>query len=1066
MRAHCVVVALMAFPACIDAPGDSTESASSHLNAAETAQWTRVGNSTLPEARFGQAVALDETRGVLVMFGGVAGGISSTPAPRQDLWEWDPALSTWKLRPAVGTAPEARSGAAMAYDSTRKVFVLFGGRPGSGYDLQDTWEWDPATGAWADKTGAGTPPAARSQHGMIFDSKNGKVVLFGGGRSQLGAGNWTELYAGFADTWEYDGTHWTQRTTATAPSARAGFGFASSGSSGKAYLFGGLEILAANAPGTPKQDSWEYDGTAGTWTERTAAGSKPSARFGHSMAIDSVNGQAVVFGGFDISTSGSKNDVWTWNLASGAWQGHDGVGASPWPGKRKWASLVKGAENHLYLVAGLLGDSGAGYDAGVPFGSSNVGSREVWDLNPSTTTWVDRSAPNDSPSPRQSHAMTADPVTGKVYLFGGANNTGYAFNDLWEWNGSKWVECTGDVKPPARAESAMSYDPARKSLILFGGNQLGMYGSLLDDTWEWNIGTRTWKQLAPTVSPSGRSSHSMVTDTARQKIILVGGNIMMWYGTASGTIFEWDGAASTWTDRSSSTGMNNPGLYSSLSLVYDEGRKVVVLLGASGSSSSMGDTWEWDPLTGSWQQRPATGSINLMYGIAAAFDSIRRRTVAVGMPSNPMMSPTLLSTYEVDSTGPTWYPRTILGAPNGRYAPRLAFDNQRGVVVLFGGMSQETGMLMDDTWEYRVDSWDNGSGCTAAFASHCSSGNCVDGVCCESASCTGACKSCNVAGKAGTCVLATPGTQVPGSCAGDLACDVTGNCRTSNGKACSSSSECASGFCVDGVCCNTGCTGTCVSCTQPGRTGTCTPFAAGTDPRNQCSLGTPPCQSACNGQGGCSYPRGSACGSCGICDGLGSCMEQWYCAYDGGPRPGPDTGPTFDGGPRDVAYDLPPDRQPEGGLAGRGGNDGGTGGFGGNSADAGRIDASGVGGSGGTAGITGTGSSGFAGTSGTGASGGIGSGGITGQGGVSGSTTFSATTGVRDGGLPLRDGGSLLDGGRTDGSSDGRTDASSGKLGQGGCSCRLSDTRSPQGLSLLLLFGLAWLTRRIRRPRS
>ena len=46
---------------------------------------------------------------------------------------------------------------------------------------------------------------------------------------------------------------------------------------------------------------------------------------------------------------------------------------------------------------------------------------------------------------------------------------------------------------------------------------------------------------------------------------------------------------------------------------------------------------------------------------------------------------------------------------------------------------------------------DNGAGCTAATASSCKSGNCVDGVCCvqTAAQCNGKCKSCNVPGMAG-----------------------------------------------------------------------------------------------------------------------------------------------------------------------------------------------------------------------------------------------------------------------------------------------------------------------------
>ena len=71
--------------------------------------------------------------------------------------------------------------------------------------LADTWEWDGAT--WTQKTVAGPP--SRWHYGMT--PFGGKLVLFGGdggvGKAWLG------------DTWEYDGTAWTQRTV-TGPSAR------------------------------------------------------------------------------------------------------------------------------------------------------------------------------------------------------------------------------------------------------------------------------------------------------------------------------------------------------------------------------------------------------------------------------------------------------------------------------------------------------------------------------------------------------------------------------------------------------------------------------------------------------------------------------------------------------------------------------------------------------------------------------------------------------------------------------------------------------------------------------
>jgi hypothetical protein len=81
------------------------------------------------------------------------------------------------------------------------------------------------------------------------------------------------------------------------------------------------------------------------------------------------------------------------------------------------------------------------------YGSSGA-TREVWELDPATTTWVNRSAPSNSPGTRYSHAMAADPVTGKVYVYAGQDAMGNNLDDLWEWNGDKWVQCPADIKPP------------------------------------------------------------------------------------------------------------------------------------------------------------------------------------------------------------------------------------------------------------------------------------------------------------------------------------------------------------------------------------------------------------------------------------------------------------------------------------------------------------------------------------------------------------------------------------------------------------------------------------------
>lgn len=55
-----------------------------------------------------------------------------------------------------------------------------------------------------------------------------------------------------------------------------------------------------------------------------------------------------------------------------------------------------------------------------------------------------------------------------------------------------------------------------------------------------------------------------------------------------------------------------------------------------------------------------------------------------------------------------------------------------------------------------------------------------------------------------------------------------------NGLPCTAGSQCVNGYCVDGYCCSTACEGDCRGCGVAGSLGTCTYYAQGTDPDNDC----------------------------------------------------------------------------------------------------------------------------------------------------------------------------------------------------------------------------------------
>ena len=1000
------VAALLLLAACSENdPGSGSRLESSHsalgtVPATESATWTRVAvpTSPPPNPRYLQAAAFDEARNVLVMFGGWSGATASNQfgAATQDLWEWNPATGTWTNRTPAGRKPSPRAGASMVYDPNRKNFVIFGGRSTTGYDYQDTWLWDPLGGTFTDATTSG--PGARSQHSMVFEKSTGKVLLFGGGVADGGTSIWPETiyYNGvpipgpsadgsgialaFADTWEWDPSQgtWTQLTLANAPSARYDSALVWDSQRSRAVLFGGMQKAQVDADGIPQQDTWEWNPSTPGWTLLPAAGQTPSARWGHAMAYDPGRGMTVLAGGKDFQTYLGLADLWDWDPTAGAWKQRL-TGSEPnLPPGRMYASLVAdSAGNRLDLLAGVVFNLEYPSNA-TPYEPTYqaFASADLWELQPATATFTNRTPPPNAPSSRQGHAIAFCPATGKTYVFGGYNDKNSTLDDLWEWDGSFWSQVQSDVRPPGRWWAAMAYDPIRKSLILYGGEGYQDGSDTLDlgDTWEWQSGTRQWSQLLPKSSPGPQGWPGMVTDSGRGKVLLLAVE-------SDSSVWEWDGASANWTNRTPVSDTGSPASGWGPLLTFDDGRQKMFLFAglslSDGQSASNSAFWEWDPISAGWALRNSGDVVD--FGLApfpvVAYDNLRRRQV---VPSNATIttgSTTTSKTWELDANRPSWYMRALSTGPTSLTSAAMAFDSQRGVMVLFGAGPND-GSDLSETWEYRVTNLGNGEGCTAATASTCASGFCVDSVCCSLVACSGPCQSCAVAGHEGTCSQASAGTEISGSCADGQACDGSGSCKAKNGTACSGASVCASGWCVDGVCCESACAGTCVSCNQANRAGKCSPYALGSDPENECGSGDGACRSTCNGAGYCDYPQlGAPCGICQTCSGDGMCFspDPSQCGTGGSSGTGGAGGAGGTGGTG------------AGGASGSGGagGSGGVGGVGGTTivGGAGGMVSGGAGGVGGTGGVGGFAGGITAGTSGGGAVGGFGGSNFGGAGG-------------------------------------------------------------------------------------
>jgi len=422
----------------------------------------------------------------------------------QNAWIWQSGSDTAQAvgvygtigTPAPGNVPTARYG-HVSWTDRGGNFWLFGGfveTPVTNGQLNDLWEYTPATSLWTwragssqvDSTGnygtqgvaaASNEPPARS-HPVSWTDAAGNLWLFGGSsfsntlndlwRYAPSSGLWTWMTG--SSSANAAGIYGTQGVPSAANTPGARFGATSAtDSSGKLWLFGG------GGPGN-LNDLWSYTVTSGEWTwvsgSNTTGGSPsygtrgtatasnhPGARYGAVSWFDSSD-NLWLFGGTGVDSNGHigpLNDLWKYNVAVGLWT---------------WVS-----GSNVIIAGAVYGTQGVAAPGNVP------GAREF------AVSWIDAS--------------------GNLWFFGGTTAPSSSdMNDLWEYSPSSglWTWVSGSKQldqpgvygtlgtpaegnvPGARDSSTGWVDEAGR-LWLFGGNGFAvadqLYPATLNDLWEY-----------------------------------------------------------------------------------------------------------------------------------------------------------------------------------------------------------------------------------------------------------------------------------------------------------------------------------------------------------------------------------------------------------------------------------------------------------------------------------------------------------------------------------------------------------------------------------------------------
>lgn len=211
--------------------------------------WTQQSPSQSPPALASAAAAT--LNGKTYLFGGINPGFVYG-----DTWQWDGTNWT-HLTPAQ--SPPARAYATLVSDGSR--LILFGGttaNSGSADLLDDTWAWDGTT--WTQLEPAVSPPSRRAASAAQLG--NG-FVLFGG--QALGNDPYAPLTY-VDDTWAWQAGSWTHVTPAVTPPARS---FAAMASPGNAVVMAGGFRPPPDGGYVYLDDTWTWDGSL--WSEHTTA---------------------------------------------------------------------------------------------------------------------------------------------------------------------------------------------------------------------------------------------------------------------------------------------------------------------------------------------------------------------------------------------------------------------------------------------------------------------------------------------------------------------------------------------------------------------------------------------------------------------------------------------------------------------------------------------------------------------------------------------------------------------------------------------------------------------------
>lgn len=340
-------------------------------------------------------------------------------------------------------------------------------------------------------------------------------------------------------------------------------------------LFAGT--VAAQFPPLPSVPLEVRAAPRAAWSAVTSAGTTAT---GSTFRCDSASAASddtlFVFGGcLNNNTSTTANDLWGFDAVAGTFtQLHDGVVTTAPHARGRCAGAWNPSSQRFVIFGGDTRATGP-----LP---ANTLLNDIWEYDPTSNTWTEVTpAGGSTPSPRRWAAMSYDPLTGGMLMFGGDVGGGTPSDETWLFIGGSWFQLSPNNVPPARRMASLVHRPDFNDVLLCGGDdnvnfQPDVYRHL--DVWTWSgadwvrISNYDWATQTGTF-PTSAMANQAVYDQVRRRVVLQGGQgiaantannstyifgTTVYNGSPTNYTSEFDCVTNTWTIYASSTSGATP----------------------------------------------------------------------------------------------------------------------------------------------------------------------------------------------------------------------------------------------------------------------------------------------------------------------------------------------------------------------------------------------------------------------------------------------------------------------------------------------------------------------------